>query len=83
VKTRGTPEQRREQRRQRRQANRVKFVRDRAQRSGSNHQLVVVACNAALATSRRITDGARRLLAQAIAQAVEAVDHPDNWKERS
>lgn len=81
---RGTPEERRDQREQRRAANRVRHVRDRATAAAatSGHQLVVVACNAAQAASRRITDPARRALAHAIAQAVEAADHPSNRKER-
>jgi tripartite-type tricarboxylate transporter receptor subunit TctC len=43
---------------------------------------LVVACNAALAAGKRITDDARRALAKAIAQAVEQADVPENRKER-
>lgn len=80
MKTRGTPEQRREQRQQVREANRVDFTRRRAHAAASGHQLVVVACNAALAASRRLTDPARRTLARTIAQAVEQLDVLNNRK---
>lgn len=80
--TRGSVEERRRLRQQRRQANRVGHVRQRAQRASSNHQLVVVACNAALAASRRVDDDARQALAKAIAEAVERVDTAENQKER-
>lgn len=79
----GTPEQRRAEREQRRATNRLEFVRTRAQRTSSGHQRVVIACNAALAASRRITDNARNQLARAIAEAVQAFDIPTNRKERS
>ncbi len=82
MKTRGTPEQRAEQRQQARAANRVNHVRGLASAASSGHQLVVIACNAALAASRRITDAARRDLARTIAQAVEVTDVPTNRKER-
>jgi hypothetical protein len=94
----GTPAERRAAREANRQANRVQFVRDRAQRAGSAHQLVVVACNAALAASRRLMAGrdvdglsperrrmvneARSALAKAIAEAVERFDAPESRKER-
>ncbi len=80
-RTRGTADQRRDQRERVRHQNRVAHVRARAAAASSGHQLVVVACNAAWAASRRITDDARRTLARAIAQAVEAIDTPTNRKE--
>jgi hypothetical protein len=79
---RGNPEQRRTLREQKRQANRIAWVRERAAAvRGTGHQLVVVACNAALAVSRRITDDARRALARAIAEAVQRLDTPANRKD--
>lgn len=81
VQPRGTPEQRRVTREQNRRNNRINHIRSRATRAGSGHQLVVIACNAAQAASRRIVDDARRRLAQAIAQAVETFDTPANWKD--
>lgn len=78
----GAPEQRKQQKAARRAANRVDFVRMRAA-SASEHELVVIACNAALAASRRIDNSARKSLARAIAQAVESFDNPTNRKERS
>ncbi len=82
MRTRGTPAQRAEQREQVRAANRVAHVRGLAASASSGHQLVVVACNAALAASRRITDDARRHLARTIAEAVERADTPTNRKDR-
>ncbi len=81
AKLHGTPEERRAQKAARRAANRVGFVRLRAASAGE-HELVVIACNAALAASRRISNSARRSLARAIAEAVEAHDDPTR-KERS
>jgi hypothetical protein len=72
-----------DQRQRDRAANRVRHVRTRAQAAGNGHQLVVVACNAALATSRRVTDDIRRTLAREIASLVERYDTPTNHKERS
>lgn len=82
VVVKGTPEERKAARELNRQANRVQFVRDRATRTDSGHQKVVVACNAALAASRRITDDVRKHLAKAIADAVVQADVPENRKER-
>ncbi len=81
AKLRGTPEQRKQQKAAKRAANRVGFVRLRAASAGE-HELVVIACNAALAASRRIDNSARRSLANAIARAVETYDDPTR-KERS
>ncbi len=81
-KLHGTPEQRKQQKAAKRAANRVEFVRLRAA-SASEHELVVIACNAALAASRRIDNSARRSLANAIARAVETFDDPTKRKERS
>lgn len=81
----GTPAERRAQKEQRRQQNRAEFVKARAetvvQHGRGGHQLVVVACNAALAASKRINDGARRRLANAIARVVEEHDTAENRKE--
>lgn len=74
----GTPEERRTARVQRRRENQAEFVRNRAAtvigEHKGGHQLVVVACNAALAASKRITDAARHDLAKAIAVTVERFD---------
>lgn len=82
AKLHGSPEQRKQQKAQQRAANRVGFVRMRAASAGE-HDLVVVACNAALAASRRIDNSARKALANAIARAVETYDDPTKRKERS
>jgi glutamate racemase len=79
----GTPEQRRELRKQRRHANRINHVRTRAQQASNGRELLVVACNAALAAGKRMTDDARRALARAVADVVQAADVPANWKEQS
>jgi hypothetical protein len=81
-KLRGTPEQRRQQKAERRVANVTGFVRARASAAG-DHERVVVACNAALAASRRIDPSARKALANAIAKAVETFDNPSRRKEKS
>lgn len=82
----GTPEERRAAKAQRRAKNQAKFVRTRAtavvQGGKGGHQLVVVACNAALAASKRITDEARQGLANAIARVVEQFDTAENRKEQ-
>lgn len=82
----GTPQERRERKADRRRENRAEFVRARATQvidgGKGGHQLVVVACNAALAASKRITDTARRDLATSIAVTVERFDVEQNWKER-
>jgi hypothetical protein len=82
----GTPGERKAARIVRRQENRAEFVRVRATKvidgGKGGHQLVVVACNAALAASKRITDTARRDLATAIAMTVERFDVEQNWKEQ-
>ncbi|MER7280454.1 hypothetical protein ABT369_39055 [Dactylosporangium sp. NPDC000244] len=82
----GTPEERRAAKALRRDENQIDFVRSRAKQVVANgrggHQLVVVACNAALAASKRINDEARKRLANAIAQLVEQHDTADNRKER-
>jgi hypothetical protein len=82
AKLRGTPEERRQQKAAKRVANVTGFVRLRAA-SASEHELVVIACNAALAASRRIDNSARRSLANAIAKAVETFDNPTKRRERS
>lgn len=78
----GTVEERRVKRAQRRDTNRVQHVRDRFRQARNGREVLVVACNAALAASKRITDDARRALAKAIADAVVAVDVPANRRER-
>lgn len=78
----GTPEERRRQKEERRQVNRAQHVVTRANTARGGHQLVVVACNAALAASKRISDEARKRLANAIAQIVEQHDTAHNRKER-
>ncbi len=82
MRTRGTPEQRREQRNQVRRARQVQHLRDWAAGAASGHELVVAATQAAKAVSRRVNDAVRRRLAQAIADAAQAADIPDNWKDR-
>lgn len=77
----GTPAERQAEKERRRTVNRVKHVTARAGQARGGHQLVVVACNAALAASKRITDDARRRLARALAQTVEQFDTADNRKE--
>ncbi len=79
-KLRGTPEERRRQKADQRLANVTGFVRARAA-AADDHQRVVVACNAALAASRRIDNSARKALAFAIAKAVETFDNPRARKE--
>lgn len=80
----GTPEERRLARIERRRENQVDFVRNRANQvvdaGKGGHQLVVVACNAALAASKRITDDARGQLARAVVETVERFDIESNWK---
>ncbi len=71
---RGTPEERRALKEQRRIANRAAWVRDRARAVRGGHQRVIVACNAALAASRRLDDGARSRLAREIAEIVERIE---------
>jgi hypothetical protein len=78
----GTPEERRDLRRQRRESNRVRHVTSRAQQARNGRELLVVACNAALAAGKRITDDARRDLAAGIARLVEQADVPANRKEQ-
>ncbi|GAA0719686.1 hypothetical protein Drose_05990 [Dactylosporangium roseum] len=78
---RGTPQERREQKARQRAANRVAHVQARAGAARGGHQLVVVACNAALAASKRINDEARMRLARAIAEVVERHDTAENRKE--
>lgn len=79
---RGTPAERREQKALRRKANRTNHVTSRAGQARGGHQLVVVACNAALAASKRITNDARLDLAKAIAETVERFDIEANRKEK-
>lgn len=82
----GTPEERKAARIVRRQENRAEFVTARAAKAVNEgkggHQLVVVACNAALAASKRINDGARQDLARSIAITVERFDTEQNRKEK-
>jgi hypothetical protein len=78
----GTPEERRQQKAARRQNNRAGHVVARANAARGGHQLVVVACNAALAASKRINNEARKRLANAIARLVEEHDTAPNRKER-
>ncbi len=82
MRTHGTPEQRREQRDQVRRARQVQHLRAWATGATNGHDLVVAATQAAKAVSRRVTEVARRRLAQAIADAAQAADVPDNWKDR-
>jgi hypothetical protein len=78
----GTPAERRQTKADRRRKNQVEHVRTRAQQVVGGHQKVVVACNAALAASKRISDDARRLLAKAIADVVVVFDTAENRKEQ-
>jgi sugar phosphate isomerase/epimerase len=78
----GTPQQRRAKREQRREENRVSHVRQRAAAARNGREVLVVACNAALAAGKRLTDDARRALARSIAELVEAADVPDNRRTR-
>lgn len=78
----GPPDQRRDLREQRREANRTGLVTARAQQARNGRERLVVACNAALAAGKRITDDAGQLLAKAIVDAVLAADVPANRKER-
>jgi glutamate racemase len=78
----GTPAERQAQKSQQRETNRITHVTKRAGQARGGHQLVVVACNAALAASKRITDDARKRLARAVAEVVEQHDIPENRKER-
>lgn len=82
MRLKGTPEQRKRLKAEKRLANVTGFVRARAAAAG-DHDRVVVACNAALAASRRIDNSARKALANAIARAVETYDDPTRRKERS
>lgn len=75
----GSPEQRRTQKAAIREANRLKWGRDLASAaSWSGHEMVRAACQVAKQTSHRLTEAGQRRLAAAIAQAVEAVNHPEN-----
>ncbi len=79
AKLHGSPEQRRAQKTARREANRLNWGRRLGeQASWSGFELVRAACQVAKATSHRLTESANRQLAAAIAQAVEAVNHPEN-----
>lgn len=64
-----------------RDRNRLNWARQQGeQASWSGTELVRAACQAAKAASHRLTETGQRVLAQAIAQAVEAVDTPENRK---
>lgn len=81
---RGSPEERRAQKAARREENRANWVVKRLnQVKTSGHQRVVVACNAALAVSRRATDEARKSLAAEIAAVAQKYTAPEYRKEQS
>ncbi len=68
-------------RQQIRDRNRLNWGKRLAEQAGwSGTEMVRAACQVAKATSHRLTETGQRLLAQAIAQAVEAVNTPENRK---
>lgn len=77
----GTPQERRDLRRQRRLENRVQHVRDSVAQATNGRERVVVACNAVLAVSKRITEEARANLARAVADVATDADRPENWRD--
>ncbi len=80
VAVKGTPEERRAAREKRRLINRAHHVIDRA--TGQNARVqVTVACNAALAVRKRITEDAGKRMAAEIARVVERFDTADNKRE--
>lgn len=78
-----TPEERREAKERRRQHNRLTHVADRVAQARNGRERLVVACNAALAASKRLTDDARRRLADEIVAAVDRFDTTENRKAQS
>ncbi len=82
MKARGTPAERAEKRLEARRARQVQHLRDWAEGATTGHDRVVAATQAAKAVSRRVTEATRRRLAQAIAEAAQAVDIRDNWKDK-
>lgn len=83
----GTPEQRRDLRKQVQAANRVNHTTrllTEALQSGADHRAVVILCNTILALSkRRLTDEGRRVLQDALNEAIKRVDRPVYRKEES
>lgn len=76
---RGSVEQRRAQKAAQRAANQIRHARTLAETSThSGHQMVTAACQIAKATSRRLPETTQRLLARAIAQAVEQITTVEN-----
>ena len=79
AKLRGTVEERRAQKAKKRAANQLRHARTLAETSThSGHRMVWAACDAAKACSRRLSETGQRLLARAIAQAVEHINTPEN-----
>lgn len=71
MKLKGTPQERRDLKARQRQDNQVNHVRSRASQA-QGHGQVVVACNAALAASRRCGSAAdQEQLARMVAETVE------------
>jgi hypothetical protein len=81
--TGSTVAERRQAREQRRQHNRVTHVAARAKQARNGREQLVVACNAAMAAGKRITDDARKQLAATIIQAADKADVPENRKAQS
>jgi hypothetical protein len=66
-------------RQQVREQNRLNWGRSLAEQSSwSGMELVRAACQVAKQTSHRLTETAQRQLAHAIAQAVQAINTPEN-----
>lgn len=80
--TGSTPDERAEAREVRRQHNRVEHVKRRVAQAKNGREVLVVACNAALAASLRLTDEARRRLAVEVLEAIQRVDIPQNRKAK-
>jgi hypothetical protein len=83
VAAKSTPEQRRALKAQKRRDNQINHVRTAAEQAPNGRARIVVACNAALAAGKRITETARHDLARAIVHVVEQADIPENRKERT
>lgn len=79
----GTPEQRADLRKQRREGNQASYLAARAAQAKTGRELVIVACNGALAMSKRINDAGRRELARLVIAALDAVNTPQFRKDAS
>lgn len=81
----GTPEQRADLRKQVQAANRVNHTTrllTEALQAGADHRAVVILCNTILALSkRRLTGEGRKVLQDALNEAIKKVDKPMYRKE--